>query len=469
MRARAGLPTLALVGRPNVGKSTLFNRLTGTRDALVADFAGLTRDRQYGVATHSGWRFIVVDTGGLMPEEADPLAALAESQARIAIDEADRVLLLLDAHEGVMPADRAIADFLRRSGKPVVPVVNKLDGTRAGGELEFHELGLGEPLMISAEHGHGVTRMLMDVLEGLPEAAEIDQPDADADDRIRVAIVGRPNVGKSTLVNKLIGEPRLLAADMPGTTRDAIEVDFEHEGTAYTFIDTAGVRRRARVREAIEKFSIVKTLQAIDSAHVVIMMVDARGDIGEQDARLMGLIAERGRGMVLAVNKWDGLEDEVRDRVRSEVARKLPFGDFVPLVTTSAARGTGLKPLMKRVEEVHASVTADLSTPELNRVLADAVARHQPPASLGRRTKLRFAHQGGKNPLKIVIHGNLTERLSPSYKRYLVNCFREHFGLSGIPLVLTLRTGDNPYKDRKNVLTQRQRKKRRRLMSHVKR
>ena len=469
MRARAGLPTLALVGRPNVGKSTLFNRLTGTRDALVADFAGLTRDRQYGVATHSGWRFIVVDTGGLMPDEADPLAALAESQARIAIDEADRVLLLLDAHEGVMPADRAIADFLRRSGKPVVPVVNKLDGTRAGGELEFHELGLGEPLMISAEHGHGVTRMLMDVLEGLPEAAEIDQPDADADDRIRVAIVGRPNVGKSTLVNKLIGEPRLLAADMPGTTRDAIEVDFEHEGTAYTFIDTAGVRRRARVREAIEKFSIVKTLQAIDSAHVVIMMVDARGDIGEQDARLMGLIAERGRGMVLAVNKWDGLEDEVRDRVRSEVARKLPFGDFVPLVTTSAARGTGLKPLMKRVEEVHASVTADLSTPELNRVLADAVARHQPPASLGRRTKLRFAHQGGKNPLKIVIHGNLTERLSPSYKRYLVNCFREHFKLSGIPLVLTLRTGDNPYKDRKNVLTQRQRKKRRRLMSHVKR
>ena len=469
MRARAGLPTLALVGRPNVGKSTLFNRLTGTRDALVADFAGLTRDRQYGVASHSGWRFIVVDTGGLMPEEADPLAALAESQARIAIDEADRVLLLLDAHEGVMPADRAIADFLRRSGKPVVPVVNKLDGTKAGGELEFHELGLGEPLMISAEHGHGVTRMLMDVLEGLPEAAEIDQPDADADDRIRVAIVGRPNVGKSTLVNKLIGEPRLLAADMPGTTRDAIEVDFEHEGTAYTFIDTAGVRRRARVREAIEKFSIIKTLQAIDSAHVVIMMVDARGDIGEQDARLMGLIAERGRGMVLAVNKWDGLEDEVRDRVRSEVARKLPFGDFVPLVTTSAARGTGLKPLMKRVEEVHRSVTADLSTPELNRVLADAVARHQPPASLGRRTKLRFAHQGGKNPLKIVIHGNLTERLSPSYKRYLVNCFREHFGLSGIPLVLTLRTGDNPYKDRKNVLTQRQRKKRRRLMSHVKR
>ena len=469
MRARAGLPTLALVGRPNVGKSTLFNRLTGTRDALVADFAGLTRDRQYGVASHSGWRFIVVDTGGLMPEEADPLAALAESQARIAIDEADRVLLLLDAHEGVMPADRAIADFLRRSGKPVVPVVNKLDGTRAGGELEFHELGLGEPLMISAEHGHGVTRMLMDVLEGLPEAAEIDQPDADADDRIRVAIVGRPNVGKSTLVNKLIGEPRLLAADMPGTTRDAIAVDFEHEGTAYTFIDTAGVRRRARVREAIEKFSIIKTLQAIDSAHVVIMMVDARGDIGEQDARLMGLIAERGRGMVLAVNKWDGLEDEVRDRVRSEVARKLPFGDFVPLVTTSAARGTGLKPLMKRVEEVHRSVTADLSTPELNRVLADAVARHQPPASLGRRTKLRFAHQGGKNPLKIVIHGNLTERLSPSYKRYLVNCFREHFGLSGIPLVLTLRTGDNPYKDRKNVLTQRQRKKRRRLMSHVKR
>jgi GTP-binding protein len=468
MRARAGLPTLALVGRPNVGKSTLFNRLTGTRDALVADFAGLTRDRQYGIGEHSDWRYIVVDTGGLMPEHDDPLAALAESQARIAIDEADRVLLLLDAHDGVMADDRAIADFLRRAGKPVIPVVNKLDGTKAHTALEFHELGLGEPLTISAEHGHGVSRMLQEVLEGLPEAAEIDLAQ-EAETGIRVAIVGRPNVGKSTLVNKLLGEPRLLAADLPGTTRDAIEVDFSHEGVDYTLIDTAGVRRRSRVSEVVEKFSIIKTLRAIDSAHVVIMMVDARGDIGEQDARLMGLIAERGRGMVLAINKWDGLEEEVRERVRSEVARKLPFGDFVPLVTTSAVRGTGLKPLMKRVEAVHASVTADLSTPELNRVLAEAVAHHQPPASLGSRTKLRFAHQGGKNPLQIVIHGNQTERLPAGYKRYLVNTFREHFGLTGIPLILSLRSGDNPFKDRKNPLTQRQRKKRRRLMSHVKR
>ncbi|MEQ9010945.1 ribosome biogenesis GTPase Der [Algiphilus sp.] len=468
MRTRAGLPTLALVGRPNVGKSTLFNRLTGTRNALVADYAGLTRDRQYGVAAHADWRFIVVDTGGLMPDDSDPLAALAESQARIAIDEADRVLLLLDARSGITADDRAIADFLRREGKPVIPVVNKLDGVSETAAWEFHELGLGEPLKISSEHGHGVSRMLMEALDGLPEAAELDQLDED-DGRIRVAIVGRPNVGKSTLVNKLIGEPRLLAADMPGTTRDAIEVDFEHEGTEYTFIDTAGVRRRARVREAIEKFSIIKTLQAIDSAHVVIMMVDAHGDIGEQDAKLMGLIAERGRGMVLAINKWDAIDEETRDRVRSETGRRLPFTDFVPSVTISAARGSGLKSLMKRVEKVHESVTANLSTPELNRVLSDAVARHQPPATVGRRTKLRFAHQGGKNPLQIVVHGNQTERLPESYKRYLVNCFRSHFNLSGIPVVLSLRTGDNPYKGRKNTLTQRQIKKRRRLMSHVKR
>lgn len=468
MRTRAGLPTLALVGRPNVGKSTLFNRLTGTRNALVAEFAGLTRDRQYGIAAHAGWRFIVVDTGGLMPDDADPLAALAESQARIAIDEADRVLLLLDGRAGITSDDRAIAEFLRREGKPVIPVVNKLDGISETNAWEFNELGLGEPLMISSEHGHGVSRLLMEALDGLPEAVEIDQVDED-DGSIRVAIVGRPNVGKSTLVNKLIGEPRLLAADQPGTTRDAIEVDFEHEGTAYTFIDTAGVRRRARVHEVVEKFSIIKTLKAIDSAHVVIMMVDADAGIGEQDAKLMGLVAERGRGMVLAINKWDAIDEETRERVRSEASRRLPFTDFVPTVTISAARGSGLKPMMKRVEKVHESVTADLSTPELNRVLSEAVARHQPPATVGRRTKLRFAHQGGKNPLQIVVHGNQTERLPESYKRYLVNCFRSHFGLSGIPVVLTLRTGDNPYKDRKNTLTQRQIKKRRRLMSHVKR
>jgi len=468
VRTRAGLPTLALVGRPNVGKSTLFNRLTGTRNALVAELAGLTRDRQYGVAAHADWRFIVVDTGGLMPDDADPLAALAESQAQIAIDEADRVLLLLDGRAGITSDDRAIAEFLRRAGKPVIPVVNKLDGISETNAWEFNELGLGEPLMISSEHGHGVSRLLMEALDGLPEAAEIDQADVD-DGRIRVAIVGRPNVGKSTLVNKLIGEPRLLAADQPGTTRDAIEVDFEHEGTAYTFIDTAGVRRRARVHEAVEKFSIIKTLKAIDSAHVVIMMVDADAGIGEQDAKLMGLVAERGRGMVLAINKWDAIDEETRERVRTEASRRLPFTDFVPTVTISAARGSGLKPMMKRVEKVHESVTADLSTPELNRVLSESVARHQPPATVGRRTKLRFAHQGGKNPLQIVVHGNQTERLPESYKRYLVNCFRSHFGLTGIPVVLTLRTGDNPYKDRKNTLTQRQIKKRRRLMSHVKR
>lgn len=468
MRARAALPTLALVGRPNVGKSTLFNRLTGTRDALVADVAGLTRDRQYGMARFRDWRYLVVDTGGLMPDTGDPLAALAESQARVAVDEADRVLLVLDAHAGVLPDDRAIAEFLRRSGKPVIPVVNKLDGIAPMAAMDFHELGLGEPCAISAEHGQGVPGLLEYALDGLPDVDELDLPAAE-DHRIRVAVVGRPNVGKSTLINRLIGEQRLLAADLPGTTRDAIEVDFVHEGTDYTLIDTAGVRRRARVQEVVEKFSVIKTLRAVESAQVVVMVVDAREDIGEQDARLMGLVAERGRGMVLAVNKWDGMEDEARQRVLSEVHRKLPFLDYVPVVTMSAIRGNGLRALMQRVESVHASVMADLSTPELNRVLAEAVARHQPPASVGRRTKLRFAHQGGRNPLQIVIHGNQTERLPASYKRYLMNVFREHFALSGAPLVLVFRSGDNPFKHRKNQLTQRQLKRRRRVIAHGRR
>jgi GTP-binding protein len=465
----AGLPVIALVGRPNVGKSTLFNRLTGTRDALVADYAGLTRDRQYGFARFDAWRYIVVDTGGLMPETADPLAVLAESQARIAIEEADRVFFLLDAREGVLPADREIAEFLRRTGKPIVAVVNKIDGMRPGSANEFHELGLGDPVVISAEHGHGVPALVESALDGLPETLDV-MADAEADSRtIRVAVVGRPNVGKSTLINRLIGEERLLAADLPGTTRDAIEVPFQYGDTPYVLIDTAGVRRRGKVHEVVEKFSIIKTLQAIESAHVVIMMVDADADVGDQDARLMGLIAQRGRGMVLGINKWDCLDPEERDHIRSRIDLKLPFTDFVPAHTISARKGTGLGMLMKNVVKVHAAVTADLSTPELNRVLEVALAKHSPPATVGSRTKLRYAHQGGKNPLQIVIHGNQTDRLPASYKRYLANVFREHFKLAGVPLVLTFKTGDNPFKNKRNVLTPRQVKKRKRMLSHVRR
>lgn len=466
----AQLPVIALVGRPNVGKSTLFNRLTGTRDALVADYAGLTRDRQYGYAQHEDARYIVVDTGGLMPDDADPLAVLAEGQARIAIDEADRVLFLLDGRSGVLPDDRAIADFLRRSGKPVIPVVNKMDGVRPGAALEFHELGLGEPMAIAAEHGRGVTALMDSIFETLPPGHDEPVIDDEVDDGlIRVAVVGRPNAGKSTLINRLLGEERLLAADQPGTTRDAIEVPFEHGEHRYVLIDTAGVRRRSRVHEVVEKFSIVKTLQAIESAHVVIVMVDAQSEIGEQDARLMGLVAQRGRGMVLGINKWDGLDEDTRQLVLRRANLKLPFVDFVPAHNISALRGTGLGSLMKSVNRVHAAVTADLSTPELNRVLAQAVARHQPPASIAGRTKLRYAHQGGKNPLQIVIHGNQTDRLTADYKRYLANAFRAAFKLAGVPLLLTFKTGDNPFRNKRNTLTPRQVKKRRRLMQHVRR
>jgi GTPase len=465
------LPVLALVGRPNVGKSTLFNRLTRSRDALVAAVAGLTRDRQYGYGRFEPWRFIVVDTGGLMPAIGDPVAALAESQARLAIQDADKVLFLVDAQAGVTGSDRDIADYLRRSAKPVQLVVNKIDGLSANAAAEFHELGLGAPMAIAAEHGSGVEELLTAVLRDLPQPSqdEDDAAAAQSDARVYVAVVGRPNVGKSTLVNRLLGEERVLAADQPGTTRDAIQVPFSYEGQDYVLIDTAGVRRRARVHETVEKFSIVKTLQAIDRAQVVIVVVDAQQDIGEQDARLIGLVASRGRGMVIAVNKWDGLEQDQRRQVRDEVDLKLPFLDFVPLHYVSGRHGSGVGKLMRDACRVYQAATRDLSTPELNRVLERAVDRHAPPAVTGRRIKLRYAHQGGKNPLKIVIHGNQTARLPAAYKRFLANEFRTAFDLRGVPLALFFKTGDNPYADRRNELTPRQVKKRRRLIDRGKR
>jgi GTPase len=461
------LPTIVLVGRPNVGKSTLFNRLTGTRDALVADLPGLTRDRQYGTGLFEDRAFVVVDTGGLMPESRDPLAALAEGQARMAIDEADHVLLVVDTQAGLTPADAAIARELRKRGKPLTLVVNKAEGReRASAAADFFALGLGEPLTISAENGQGVPKLLRQVLDTLPAV------EAEAEDEagvVRVAIVGRPNVGKSTLVNRLLGEERLLAADVPGTTRDAIAVPFDYDGKPYRLIDTAGVRRRARVWEGVEKISIVKTLQAIERAHVVVAVVDAQADIGEQDARLMGLIAQRGCAMVLAVNKWDGLAGDVREQVRYQVQLKLPFLDYAPSIFISAKHGSGLGELMEVVQQAYESTMRELPTGEVTRVLEQAVESHQPPAVLGRRIKLRYAHQGGKNPPRIVVHGNQTDKLPASYKRYLANRFREAFKLVGVPLLLSFKTGDNPYKDKKNVLTARQIKKKRRMMSHVKR
>lgn len=460
------LPILVLVGRPNVGKSTLFNRLTGTRDALVADLPGLTRDRQYGSGEFEDRAFIVVDTGGLMPDSADPLAVLAEDQAQLALKEADHVLFLVDVQRGRTGADESIARHLRKLGKPITLLVNKSEGRpHANAAGDFYALGLGEPLTISAEHGQGVHALLSHVLSGLPAAAP--EPPRE-DGSVRVAIVGRPNVGKSTLINRLLGEERVLAADVPGTTRDSIAVPFEYGGQPYTLIDTAGIRRRARVWEAIEKFSIVKTLAAIERAHVVIAVVDAQNDIGEQDAKLMGLVAQRGRAMVFAINKWDGLSAADRDQVRYQVSLKLPFLDYAPVHFIAAKHGSGLGELMEDVQLAYEAATREFSTPELNRILEAAVEAHQPPAVLGRRIKLRYAHQGGRNPPRIVVHGNQTDKLPDSYKRYLANQFRAELKLTGVPLLLSFKTGDNPFKERKNELTNRQIKKKRRLMARVK-
>jgi GTPase len=463
----SNLPVLVLAGRQNVGKSTLFNRLTGTRDALVADLPGLTRDRQYGFGAHGGRRFIVVDTGGLNPAEGGALAELAEDQAKLAIAEADQILFLTDARAGLAPADEAIARELRRAGKPVRLVVNKAEGLERAAGGEFFRLGFGEPALISAEHGQGVDKLLNEVLAAVPATPE-PAPEG-PDGAIRVAVVGRPNVGKSTLVNRLVGEDRVLSADQPGTTRDAIAVPFTRDGRDYVLIDTAGIRRRAKVTEHVEKISVVKALQAIEQADVVIAVVDAQDEIGVHDARLLGLVAERGRGLVLAVNKWDGLESAARTRVKEAIDFKLPFLDFMPVHTISALHGSGLAPLMKDVQAVYAASKREIKTPELTRVLEKAVFDHQPPAVIGRRIKLRYAHVGARNPLTIVVHGNQTDKLPESYRRYLVNEFRRAFELKGLPLRVEVKTGENPFKGKKNELTGRQQKRRRRLIERSRR
>jgi GTP-binding protein len=454
------LPVIVLAGRQNVGKSTLFNRLTGTRDALVADLPGLTRDRQYGTGVHAERRFIVVDTGGLSPTEGGALAVLAQDQARLAIAEADQVLFLVDGRGGLTPGDESIARELRKAGKPLRLVVNKAEGLAASSVTEFFRLGLGEPALVSAEHGQGVDRLMDAVLAEVPAN---DVRDSSPDGAIRVAIVGRPNVGKSTLVNRLVGDERVLSADQPGTTRDAIAVPFTRDGRDYVLIDTAGIRRRAKVTEHVEKISVVKALQAIEQADVVIAVVDAQDEIGVHDARLLGMVAERGRGLVLAVNKWDGLESAARTRVKEAIDFKLPFLDFMPVHTISALHGSGLAGLMKDVQAVHAAATRELKTPDLTRVLEKAVFDHAPPAVIGRRIKLRYAHLGGRMPLTIIVHGNQTDRLPDSYGRYLVNEFRRAFELKGLPLRVEFKTGDNPFKGKKNVLTPRQHKKRQRV------
>jgi GTP-binding protein len=462
------LPVVTLVGRPNVGKSTLFNRLTRSRDALVADFPGLTRDRQYGVGRLGPGAYIVVDTGGLSGE-AEGVDALMERQVALAIAEADHLMFMVDARDGCTGTDLDIAERLRRTGKPLTLVVNKTDhADPALACAEFHVLGLGEPMPIAATQGRGLAHLMERVFETLPPEAP-PEGEGPEDALIKVAVVGRPNAGKSTLINRLLGEERLVTFDEPGTTRDSVHIPFERDGRRYTLIDTAGVRRRARVREAIEKFSIVKTLQAIDACNVVILVVDARQGIGEHDATLASHVLESGRALVLAVNKWDGLDPDQRAAVRTAIERRLGFLDFANTHFISALHGSGVGLLLEEAERAYANATRDLPTPELNRILQALVEEHPPPLQHGRRIKLRYAHQGGRNPPIIVIHGNQTEALPEAYRRYLINRFRKALGLQGTPMRLELRSSANPYDGRRNRLTPRQVQKRERLKRFVSR
>ena len=439
-------PVLALVGRPNVGKSTLFNRLTRSRDAIVHDLPGVTRDRHYGEGRAGARRFIAIDTGGFEPRAQEGLTVQMARQAEQAIAEADAVIFVVDARAGLVSGDRDIAEKLRRHPR-VWLAVNKTEGMQPDtATAEFHELGIGSPAAISAAHGEGIGELLEAALEPFPSDAE---PDEEAQKHARVAIVGRPNVGKSTLINALVGEERVIAFDKPGTTRDPIEVPFERGGRRYTLIDTAGVRRRGNTGTPPEYFSIVKALQAIEAANVAILLIDAVEGITEQDAHVAGYILERGRAVVLAVNKWDAAGKEARARAKNELAWKLPFLGFAEQHFISAKEGKGLGPLMRSVDAAHAAAMARLSTPKLTRAMIAAVERQAPPKTGLVRPKLRYAHQGGINPPRIIIHGNALDRVPASYKRYLEGFLRKAFELVGTPLAIEFRTGRNPYAKKK--------------------
>lgn len=439
------LPTIVLVGRPNVGKSTLFNRLTKSRDALVADLPGLTRDRHYGRGIGASKPYLVIDTGGFEPTAESGILKEMARQTLLAIDEADVVIFLVDGRAGITPQEYIIADKLRRAQRPVLLAVNKTEGMqKAVVSADFHELGLGEPLSISSAHGEGVKDLIELALENFPEPQEDDE--VKNNNRVpRVAIVGRPNVGKSTLVNALLGEERVIAFDEPGTTRDSIEIDLEKNGKHYIIIDTAGVRKRGRVFESIEKFSVVKTMQAIEDANVAILVVDAQEGITEQDAHVAAYILDAGRALVVAINKWDGLKDDEREWIKKEIDRKLQFLDFAKFHYISALRKKGLTELFTSVDGAFKAAFAKLATPQLTRVLIDAIAQHQPPVSKGIRPKLRYAHQGGMNPPIVVIHGNHVDGVKDSYKRFLEGVFRKTFQLTGTPLRVQFKQGDNPF------------------------
>lgn len=451
------IPVIALVGRPNVGKSTLFNQMTHSRDALVADFPGLTRDRKYGEGNYDNQRFMVVDTGGLMGDELGLDAEMAK-QSLQAVEEADTVLFIVDGRAGVMPGDQVIADQLRRSGKRAHLVINKTDGQNPDiAAADFFALGFESQFRIAASHNRGVRSMLEELLPASDESKNTDV--SYCYPGIRIGIVGRPNVGKSTLVNRMLGEERVVVYDLPGTTRDSVYIPYERQGQKYTLIDTAGVRRRKNVREVVEKFSIIKTLQAIDDAHVVILVIDAREGLVDQDMHLMGFVLDAGRSLVIAVNKWDGMNGEDRDKVKEQVRRRLDFLDYADKHYISALHGSGVGVIYDSVNACYQAAMAKWPTNRLTAILEDAIAQHQPPMVHGRRIKLRYAHQGGSNPPVIVVHGNQTNALPGAYKRYLENTFRKVLAVTGSPIRFEFRSSENPFAHKVDRMTPRQKVK----------
>ncbi len=443
------IPVIALVGRPNVGKSTLFNRLTKSRDAIVADFAGLTRDRHYGKGRLGAREYLVIDTGGFEPEADAGIYFEMAKQTRQAVIESDVVVFVVDARAGLSAQDHDIANYLRRLGKPTLLIANKAEGMQQGLQLtEFYELGLGEVMAVSAAHGQGVRSLLEAALEtlDLPEEEE-DEASGDANRPIKLAVAGRPNVGKSTLINAWLGEERLVAFDMPGTTRDAISVPFERDGQHFELIDTAGLRRKGKVFEAIEKFSVVKTLQAIEGANVVLLLLDATQGVTDQDAHIAGFIVESGRALTIAVNKWDAVDSYQRELIERSIAQRLPFLKFAKVHTISAKKRQGLAPVWKSIAAAHQAATRKLPTPQLTRILLEAVQYQAPKRSGMFRPKLRYAHQGGMNPPVVVVHGNSLEHVTDAYKRYLEGRIRAVFDLTGTPLRIEMKTSHNPYTD----------------------
>ena len=443
------IPVIALIGRPNVGKSTLFNVFTRTRDAIVANEPGLTRDRQYGVGERRGKSFIVVDTGGLSGEQGE-LDNLMAKQSMLALEEADQVLFMVDAQAGLTTGDEVIADYVRRSGKSCVLVVNKVDGVNPDqAKADFFALGIESISLISAAHRKGTNQLLEAVLSSYPEQQE----SAEKDNHPQIAVIGRPNVGKSTLINRLAGEERVVAFDQPGTTRDTIAVPFERQGKQYTLIDTAGVRKRGKVNEAVEKFSVIKALEAIERSNVVVLVIDARDGLTDQDLSLLGQVVDSGRALVLAINKWDGLDAELRDKNRETLKRRLDFVSFAAKHFISARHGTGVGEMMASIDKAYASAFKKFNTRNLTDLLEEAVFKHNPPLHHGRRIKLRYAHQGGSNPPILVIHGNQTQHLPAAYLRYLTNFFIEKLKLTGTPVRVEFRSGGNPFADKKGKKT----------------